>query len=752
MTVHEHRAHGRRQAIRTCPLCEATCGLSITLAGNTVERIAGDEHDVFSRGYLCPKGTTLGEQHADPDRLRAPVVKQDGEFVETTWDDAFRVVGELFHPVLETHGPDAVAVYLGNPIGHNLDGLLYPRVFLKALGSRNLYSASTLDQRPKDLSNALLYGGRYTLAVPDIDRTDFLLVLGANPMASNGSLATAPGWPRRLRALRRRGGRLVVVDPLRTRTADIADQHIRVRPGGDAALLLSIIHVLFEEDLVSLGRLAEFVSDVDQVEQAVGRFAPERVEEYTGVGSVTVRELARGLATASSSCVYGRMGTTTTRFGSIGSWAIDIINILTGNLDRPGGTMFPKAATGSPNTKGSPRYGASPQFGRFHTRVRQAPEMFGELPTSCFAEEIDTPGEGRYRALLLVSGNPVVSNPNSQRVAAALPQLDAFVAVDPYINDSTRHAHVILPPPSALQRPHYDVHFWQWSVRNVANYSPRVLPLDEGQLDEWEIMCRLASTFDRSGASAHEVDEGLIRSMVRSGARDESSPVFGWAVEEVVAELGPSTGPERILDYMLRVGPYGEGFAGGDGLTLSTLVEHEHGVDLGPLEPRLPDVLRTSDGMIGLAPGIIVQDIDRLWDDIGRRPRDGLLLIGRRTLRSNNSWMHNVPSLMTGRPRCTLQISPPDAHARGLESGDTTRVTTDTGEVEAVVEVTDRIAEGVVSLPHGFLHEPDGVGLTTARARPGTNVNRLMDEQVLDVPSSTAVFNGVPVEVSARRR
>lgn len=740
-----------REAIRTCPLCEATCGLSITLRGSTVERIAGDEQDVLSRGYLCPKGTTLGEQHDDQDRLHRPVVKKNGRFVETTWEEAFRTVAELFRPVLQEDGAEAVAVYLGNPIGHNLDGLLYPRVFLKALQTRNLYSASTLDQRPKDLANALLYGERYTLAVPDIDRTDFLLVLGANPMASNGSLATAPGWPRRLRALRRRGGELVVVDPLRTRTAELATQHLPVRAGSDSAFLLAIINTLFADDLVSLGRLSEFVTHVDDVAEAARRFTPEAVADHVGIPADTIRDLTHRLASAPTACVYGRIGTTTTRFGSICSWAIDVINILTGNLDRPGGAMFPKAATGSPNTRGEPRFGKPLRIGRHHTRVRRAPELFGELPTSCFAEEIDTPGPGRYRALLLVSGNPVVSNPSSSRVDSALRELDAFVAVDPYVNDSTRHAHVILPPPSALQRPHYDVHFTQWAVRNTANFSPRVLPLEDGQLDEWEIMCHLAAAFSGTEASAEQMDDELIASMVRSSTRDEHSPIHGREVEHIVAMLAPRTGPERIVDFLLRVGPYGDGFPPeeqAEGLTLRQVLDHPHGIDLGPMEPRLPEVLRTPDGMITLGAEMILEDLNRLWPEVTSAPGNDLLLIGRRTLRSNNSWMHNVPSLMTGRDRFTLLINPGDAADRGLTSGDTATLSTSSGRVLAPVEVTDRIAPGVVSLPHGFLHDPDGVDLTTARARPGANVNRLIDAQVMDVPSCTAVFNGVPVEVS----
>jgi anaerobic selenocysteine-containing dehydrogenase len=739
-----------RVALRTCPLCEATCGLSIALSGDRVLRITGDEQDVFSKGYLCPKGTTLGDLHTDPDRLRGPVVKRNGVFVPVGWDEAFSEVARLFRPLLADPGPDCIGVYLGNPIGHNLSGLIYPRVFLKALRSRNLYTASTLDQRPKDLSNALLYGERYTLAVPDIDRTQFMVVLGANPMVSNGSLATAPGWPRRLKALVARGGRLVVIDPVRTLTAELAHQHIAPRVGTDAALLLAMVHVLFDEGLVRMGRLTDHVHGVEELQELAQPFNPERLAAYTGVACETVRTLTRAFAASSAACIYGRIGTTATRFGSISSWLIDAINVLTGNLDRIGGAMFPMPATGSANTRGRPGQGRGFVMGRHHTRVRRAPELFGELPTSCLAEEIDTPGSGRYRGLLLVGGNPVVSAPSSARLDAALPGLDAIVAIDPYINDTTRHAHVILPPPSPLQRSHYDLHFTQWSVQNVAKYSPAPLPLEPGQLDEWQIMCRLASAVDGSNQSVGRVDERLVESIVRAGVQDESSVVFGVSVDRILEQLAPRTGPERILDYMLRVGPYGDGFGQTpSGLTLEKLQQNPHGIDLGPMEPRLPEVLRSGDGKIHLAPSLLMQDVGRLRLDIDVGPATGLQLVGRRHVRSNNSWMHNIPSLMTGKERCTLMMHPVDAQERDLQTGATACVTTTTGEIQVVVQVSDRMARGVVSLPHGWLHDGLDTRLSTARLRPGANSNRLADGQAVDRPSWTSVLNGFPVEVHA---
>ncbi|ALJ21867.1 molybdopterin-dependent oxidoreductase [Microbacterium sp. No. 7] len=743
---------GLRTVTRTCPICESTCGLSITMEGDRVLRTRGDVDDVMSRGFMCPKGATLGEMLDDPDWLRVPLVREGSDFREASWDEAFDSVSELFRPILDEDGPHATAIYMGNPIGHNLAGLLFTRAVVKALNTPNLYSASTLDQRPKDLSNGLLFGDRYTLAVPDIDRTMFMIMLGANPMESNGSLATAPGWPRRLRALKERGGTLVVVDPVRTRTAEVATQHLRPRVGTDAALLLSMACVLFDESLVDTGAAGAYLRGMDVLERVVAPFRPERLEAYTGIAASTVRELTRAFAASPSGVVYGRIGTCTTRFGTISSWAIDVLNVLTGNLDRPGGAMFPQPASGMANTRGEPRFGGPTRIGRFRTRVRQAPELFGEFPTSCLAEEIDTPGPGRYRGLLLISGNPVVSTPNSRRMEAALPTLDALVAIDPYINNSTRFAHVILPALSPLERSHYDTHFTMWSVRNFANYSPAAVEKGPNALDEWEIMCRLAAVFDGSGAPVHEIDEGFIRGMIRSELRSPFSRIAGRDPEEIVAMLSPRVGPERVLDFLLRVGPFGDRFGEvPDGLTLAQLEANPHGIDLGPLQPRLPEVLRTEDGLIDIAPALIVDDIPRLQREIDEGPPSGLLLMGRRALRSNNSWIHNMPSLMTGRTRSTLRISPQDAAERGLETGDTTRVSSAAGELEVLVEVTDRMPRGAVSLPHGWLHSTEGVHMETATARPGSNSNVLADEQQVDVPSWNAILSGIPVVVQPVR-
>jgi len=737
---------------RTCPLCEAGCGLDVTVRDGVVTRIRGDRLDVFSHGFLCPKGSTLKQLHEDPDRLRQPLVRRGDRLQPATWEEAWRAVADGLGRVIAEHGRSAVGAYVGNPNAHNLGALLYNRALLRALGSPNVFSASTVDQRPKEIASGLVFGNALTTAVPDIDRTQHLLILGANPFASNGSFATAPDWPGRLRGILARGGKVVVVDPRRTKTAEEASEHVPVRPGADPLLLAAMLQELFAAERVDLGRVAPFAKGLDELRAAVAPFTPEAVEARCGVPAATIRRLAHELADAPSAAVYARIGTTVSPFGTVTSWLVDALNACTGNLDRPGGAMFTRAAAGAANTRGPGRFGRGVRLGRRTTRVRGLPETFGELPVVALAEEIETPGEGQIRAMITVAGNPILSTPDSARLDAAFAGLDFVVAVDIYLNETTRHADVVLPAPSALQKSHYDVALLQLAVRNVANHSPAVLPLDPGQPDEWEILCTLSLLLqgvDPADADPAIVDDAMARGMVEQAVADEHGLVHGRDVDELLALLEPRRGPERLLDVMLRTGPYGDGFdARPDGLSLDVLAAHPHGIDLGPLQPRLPEAMRQPDGMLDLAPEVLVRDVaDRLvpWLDA---VDDGLLLIGRRHLRSNNSWMHNVEVLVKGRPRCTLQVHPDDAAARGLVDGGLAEVRSAAGAVVAPVEVTDEVTAGVVSLPHGWGHDLPGARLSVAAEHAGVNSNVLADTDLFDPVSGTAVLNGIPVEVA----
>ncbi|MEU8610557.1 molybdopterin oxidoreductase family protein [Actinoplanes sp. NPDC048791] len=734
---------GTRTAFRTCPLCEAACGLELTTRDDRIVAARGDREHVFSHGFLCPKGATFGELSADPDRLRRPLVRRGDQHVEVSWDEAFQAVEQGLRPIIDRYGPHAVALYLGNPNVHTMAGGLYLTPLLRTLGTRNIFSASTVDQMPKHVSCGYLYGNPLTIPVPDLDRTDLLLVLGANPWESNGSLATAADFPGRLKAIQARGGRFVVVDPRRTRTAEHADEHLFIRPGTDAFLLFGIVHTLFAEGLVELGGLAGHVTGVDEVRELADAFTPERVSAVCAVPVERIRGLARELAAAPTAAVYGRIGTCTVEFGTLTSWLVDVVNVLTGNLDRPGGVMFPLAAHVSPRPRAG---GKGFRTGRWHSRVRGLPEVKGELPVATLADEIETPGDEQVRAFVTVAGNPVLSTPNSDRLDRALGGLDFMVSVDPYLNETTRHADVVLPPTDPARKGHYDFSFLALAVRNFAAYSPPVLPGDPASMDECDILARLTLIAAGRGAGT---DPAVLHEQLLEQALQRAAAATGRTAPELRELVGGDHPAERLLDVALRTGAYGDRFGDHtDGLSLERLLANPHGVDLGPLQPRLPEVLQTPSGKVELYGEPIAADVERLRVALGRDHED-LVLVGRRHLRSNNSWMHNVPALVKGRDRCTLQVHPADADRLALTDGGDARVTSRAGTLSARVEITDRVMPGVVSLPHGWGHGLAGTRMTVAAAHPGVNSNLLTDETVIDQLSGNSVLNGIPVEVKA---
>ncbi|MGW0471600.1 molybdopterin oxidoreductase family protein [Streptomyces coeruleorubidus] len=735
-----------RTALRICPLCEATCGLTLTIEGTRVTRARGDRDDVFSKGFICPKGASFGAVDADPDRLRTPLVRRDGELREATWEEAFDAVAAGIRPVVERYGPNSVGVVLGNPNVHTMAGALYPALLLAGLGTRSVFTASTVDQMPKHVSSGLLFGDANAIPVPDLDHTDHLLLIGANPLESNGSLCTAPDFPGKLKALKARGGTLVVIDPRRTRTAKLADRHIAVRPGTDALLLAAMAQVLFDEGLTEP---APHVQGVEEVADALREFTPEAVAAACDVEADVIRTLARELAAAPTAAVYGRIGSCTVPHGTLASWLVDVLNILTGNLDRPGGALFPQAATDKTPRPAGPGRGFA--LGRWHSRVSRHPEAKGELPLSALAEEIDTATEEGQpvRALLAVAANPVLSAPDGDRLDKALESLDFMVSVDPYLNETARHADVVLPPPPPSQSPHHDFAFNTLAVRNQVRYTRPAVPLEPGRMAETEILARLIlAVTGMHGADPAAVDQMVIDQTLGKAVEEPHSPVHGRDPRELATLLTGDTGPERRLDMMLRLGPYGDGFGvRPDGLGLEKLLAHPHGIDLGPLRPRLPQPLKTRSGKVELLPQPIADDLPRLKRALEERP-GGLVLVGRRHLRSNNSWMHNVPALTGGSNRCTLHIHPEDAERLGVRDGAPVRVKGAGGEVTAPAEVTDEVRRGVVSLPHGWGHSRPGTRLSHAATDPGVNVNQLLDGRLLDPLSGNAVLNGVPVEVA----
>ncbi len=633
--------------------------------------------------------------------------------------------------------------------------MIHLRAMVKAFGTRNVFSATSVDQLPKQVSSALMFGGGLTVPVPDIDRTDHMLILGANPLASNGSLMTAPDMRGRLRALRERGGKIVVIDPRRSRTAELADEHHFIRPGHDAQLLAAMALTILEEGLAAPGAIEPHLDGMDRLPELLAPFSPEAVAPACGIGAEEIRRMARELAAAPRAVVYGRMGTTTQEFGTLASWLVDVLNAITGNLDREGGAMFTLAAAGQSNSAGSPGRGRGFTMGRWASRVRGLPEAFGELPVSCLAEEIETPGDGRIRALFTVAGNPLVSTPNSARLTRAFESLELLVSLDCYVNETTSRADVVLPVPSPLERPHYDLALYQLAVRNVSNFTPPALPPREGIQPEWRTMLAIAAIAAGQGpeADVDAFDDLVALDVARRETVTAGSPAEGMEPADVLAALNGRRGPERILDLMLRCGPYGAGVGsaagrGEPGLSLDLLEQHPHGIDLGPLRPRLPGILRTPSGKVELCPEPIAADVGRLAAAL-ERDHDGIVLIGRRHLRSNNSWMHNLPHLVRGKPRCTMHVSPADAERLGLADGDDALVSSGSGSLTVPVEVTDSIMAGVVSIPHGWGHDAEGVRLSVAGEHAGVNSNLLSDETLLDALSGNAVLNGVPVQVTA---
>lgn len=729
---------------RTCPLCEATCGLEVHTQNQEVVHIKGDKKDPFSKGYLCPKGYSIKELHSDPDRIRKPMIRNGAEWQEVSWEEAFSEVRKGLRSIIEEHGKNSVAVYLGNPSVHNLGSMLYVPTFLRALGSRSIYSASTLDQIPKQLSSEIMFGSDANLPIPDVDHTNYLLMIGANPLASNGSLMTAPNMRERLKALKERGGKLVVIDPVRTVTAKQADEHFFIRPGTDALFLFGLIYTLFEEGLVNPGELVDFINGLDEIKSLSQDFKPEVVSAKCGIPDERIRRIARELANSPQAIVYGRMGTCTQPFGTMNSWLVDVINVLTGNLDRRGGVMFPNPAT----RRASSKRVRSIRHNRFQSRVRNIPEVLGEIPVSCLAEEIETHGPGQIKAFISIAGNPALSAPNSHYLQAALEKVDFMVSIDCYLNETSRNANVLLPVPSPLERSHYDITFYNLAIRNIAHYSKPVFDLPAEQIDEWKILLHLAAAVSEEkieGDIVSRLDERTINELIKHEIKNPNSPIYERNATEITAMLKDREGPERLLDFYLRVGPYGEHFGRNpEGLSLSVLENHPHGMDFGALQPRIHEILQTPSGKIELAAPILTKDVDRLRQTLDSKA-DTILLVGRRDLRSNNSWLHNLPVLVKGENRCTLMIHSSDAERLGILQGEKTLVKSRTGKIVVPVVITDDIMPGTVSLPHGWGHNLSGSRLGVASQHAGVNVNLLTDEQMIDPISGNAVLNGVPI-------
>jgi len=690
---------------RNCNICEAMCGVEIKHQDKQILSIKGDKQDPFSKGHICPKATALQDFYEDKDRLKSPIKRTENGWVELTWEEAYTEIAQQFNRVQANYGKNALGIYLGNPNAHNVGNALFLKPFMKSLGTINRFSSASTDQMPHHVASNYMFGNGMLIPVPDIDRTDFMLIIGGNPVVSNGSMMTAPGVVQRIKGIQQRGGKVVVVDPKRTKTANIADQHLFIRPEKDALLLLAMIYCVFESKQVNLRHLSSLIENIDQLEKIAKSYAPEDVSEYVGIKSEDIRTLASDMASAESAVCYSRMGASTQTFGGLCQWLTNVLNIITGNLDREGGAMFPLPAF---NLLRQKTRGVPSTFGRHTSRVRKLPFFNGEFPVATLAEEILTAGEGQIKAMITIAGNPVLSTPSGQHLAKAFDQLDYMVSVDIYLNETTKHANIILPATSGVENSHFDIFFNSFSVRNTAKYSAPLFEKGENQKSDWEILRDL---------SAHITD----------------TPVTPYT-------------PEMILDMELKSGPYGE-----EGMSLQTLIDNPHGVDLGPLQTSLSDRLLTANGKINLMPQLYIDDLPRLNAVMKKSAKNTdfpFELIGRRLVKSHNTWTQNSARLIKGRDQCTLEINPEDAKSLGIVEGQSLLVSSLVGEIKINATITADIHQGVVCMPQGWGHNQKDTQMNVAATQPGVSINDLTDANRVDLLTGNAALNGTPVAIA----
>ncbi|WP_257539170.1 molybdopterin-dependent oxidoreductase [Sphingobium sp. CFD-1] len=729
MMIHDSVQH------RTCPLCEGMCGVAVTVEGGRAATVRPNKQDVWSRGHICPKGTTLGALHHDPDRLRTAMVRDGTEWKSASWDGALERLEMLAEGVRDRHGPHAFAAYGGNMAGKDATLSRYSGLMLATSGIQQVYSSGTVDQHPKNLSAMLMFGNEWKIPIPDLDNTDLFVIFGGNPAASKGSIFSHRDVMGAMRDLRARGGRVIVIDPVRTQTARSADQWIGLKPGSDAAFMLGIAHVLFARSAVRLRHLDGLVEGLDALRTLVGGFSPERVAPFCGIDARVIEALADELISTERSAIYGRIGTCTQSFGTLSSWMVDVLAILTGNLDRRGGSMWSRPVAPLVDMLATLPPGMPVVMGK--SRVRGVPAVLGQFPASCMAEEIATPGEGQIKGLVTFGANPALSAPDSDKLARALPLLECMVSMDNYLNETTRHAHVIFPSPSSLESAHYDMWSWVFCLTSGGHYSPPVFPAAD-RPDHWRVVARVGAIIGgQKDADVDAMDDGYFRALATGRGID---------ADMAIAAL-PHRGPERILDLAIRSGPFGDRFgAVADGLTLDSFRDKPDGLLIGPAIPRAQEGFETASGKIEIAPALILSDIPRLEQAlIAETP--SLLLVSRRHLRSLNSWMHNIDTLVKGKDRCTLQMHSVDAAAHALADGDLVTLRSASGEIHVPLEIDDDIRPGVVSMPHGWGHSDPQTQLTIAQAHAGTNSNVLSPGPLVDAISGNAVLNGIPVEV-----
>ena len=695
---------GEKIHFRTCTLCEAMCGIEVRHDGEKVLSIKGDKNDPFSKGYICPKATALQDLHEDPDRLRQPVERTVDGWKEISWPEALDKVAAGIQKVQKEHGQNSLGIYLGNPNVHNMGSMLTTKHLLTSLKSRSRFSATSIDQLPHHIVCMHLFGHMLRIPVPDVNRTQHMLIIGGNPLASNGSIMTAPNMRQKLKDIKARKGKVIVIDPRRTETAEIASEHHFIRPATDVLLLLAMLNEIFLQGFAQGSRASDLTPEIDRLITFAKDYSAESVSGITGIPALEIKRLVKEFCEAESAVCYGRMGVSVQEFGLLSQYLIMAINLVTGRLDEVGGLMFPKPAVDIVNNTG-PGY-----LGKRFSRVKNLPDFNGDYPVVAMADEMLVEGEGQLKGFINVAGNPVLSTPNGEKLDKAFSQLDFMVSVDYFVNETSRHAHIILPPVSPLERDHYDVTFNGFAVHNVAKYSPALFAKKSNEKHDWEITLELAKRLDKNAPFTTKVERWLTK-------------VFG---------------PKFLLDQGLKRGPYPD-------VNLKKLKKNPHGIDLGPLQNMLPQGLKHKDKKIHLNVDFYQADLERVKEMMQQYDDSQILLIGRRHVRSNNSWLHNSHRLVKGKPRCTLMLHPETAKQQGIEHGQRVNVTSRVGSVDIVAEVTDELMQGVVSIPHGWGHGRKGVKQKIAQAHAGVSVNDLTDDTLIDQLSGNAAVNGVPV-------
>ena len=689
---------------RTCNLCEALCGLEIETQDNQVVSIRGDKKDVFSKGHICPKAVALKDLHEDPNRLKYPMERKGDSWTRISWEDAFAKAAAGLYAIQKKHGPNALGIYQGNPSAHNIGTILFSPQFVRLIKTKNRYSATSVDQLAHHMAGEFMLGHMNLVPVPDINRTSYWFILGGNPLVSNGSLMTAPDVSGKLKAIQKRGGKVVVVDPRKTETANKADQHLFVKPATDIWLLLAMINLIIRKDKMKLDRVQQFIEleKIEDIKEAVRDITPEVASVITGIPAESIETLVDEFTAAESAVCYGRLGVSATEHGALSHWAINVINVLTGNFDSPGGAML-----SSPAINLAQRKNKNKRLGRWHSRVRKLPEYGGELPSSTIAEDILTPGEDQIKGFITSCGNPVLSVPNGRKIEEAFSSLDFMVSVDIFINETTKHANIILPPATGLETPHYGAPFHNLAVHNTAKYSPAAVEKEEGTKYDWEIFNGLVTAYNELLDNPQEIQAFTL---------------------------------EQTLGFALM--------SSTQGITLSQLKDHPHGIDLGPLESKLPEGVLLDTKKMDILPKVYHDALRNLIDTIeDKRTDKRLLLIGRRHLRSNNSWLHNSYRMVKGRERCTALIHPDDAKGQHIENGDVVTVTSRVGSIQILAELTDEMMPGAISIPHGWGHHRDGIQLDIAAAHAGVSINDIIDDELVDELCGVSVINATPVTI-----